>query len=145
MPAPRWIFNAMLRDVFGRRWHLVGLALARMTHPKQNNSGKSFFNSAQWHRLRFHALVRDMFRCVICGTDISGMRRARVDHIKPRSTHPEIAYDLDNLRSLCADCDNQSHREKNMRGHSGERVERIRGFDRHGAPLDPNYNSWRPR
>ena len=27
-----------------------------------------------------------------------------VDHIKPRSTHPELALDFDNLQVLCHDC-----------------------------------------
>ncbi len=80
---------------------------------------------------------------MICGADVSARGAARVDHIKPRSRYPELAWSLDNLRTLCSGCDNQSHREKAMPGYRGERIERvvIRGFDRHGVPLDPNYNT----
>lgn len=44
---------------------------------------------------------RDGELCAICkrpGVPLD------VDHIKKRSTHPELKYDLDNLQLLCRDC-----------------------------------------
>lgn len=101
-----------------------------------------FYYSAEWRGVRWEALQRDDYRCVVCGADVSGSGQARVDHIKPLSTHPELGLCLDNLRTLCPEHDNQAHREKGRRGsgHGGrqERFE-IRGCDASGRPLDPNH------
>jgi uncharacterized protein (TIGR02646 family) len=101
-----------------------------------------FYTSTEWKRLRAAILKRDGYRCVVCKCDVSGKGQARVDHIKPRKTHPELALDPSNLRTLCSDHDNQSHREK----ASGalQRHERfvIRGCDADGWPTDPNH-PWR--
>jgi 5-methylcytosine-specific restriction endonuclease McrA len=85
------------------------------------------------------ALRRDGYRCVICRSDVSGVGAARVDHIKPVSTHPHLALDLDNLRTLCVLHDQQSHREK--RSGSPTRQQRFSGCDVSGMPLDPSH-SW---
>ena len=68
---------------------------------------------------------------------------ARVDHIKPVRTHPDLALSLDNLRSLCANHDNQGHREKG-RKFAVARDENfvIGGCDARGVPLDPGHH-WR--
>lgn len=110
--------------------------------PKASSSDRKFLRSIGWLTLRVLALQRDDFRCVICGADVSGRRQSRVDHIKPRRTHPELALSLDNLRTLCATCDSQSHREKGMRHYNGDRVENfvVKGFDQNGVPLDPNHH-----
>lgn len=78
--------------------------------------------SARWPALRLKALRRDGWRCVQCGA----RGRLEVDHMKPVRTHPELAFALDNLQSLCAPC------------HS--RKTRIEcGL----APLDPARAAWR--
>jgi 5-methylcytosine-specific restriction enzyme A len=83
-------------------------------------------------------LRRDRFRCVICEADVSRPGAARVDHIKPLKQHPELAFELSNLRTLCGKCDNQSHREKGNRA----RVRRslFTAIDKSGRPLDPNHH-----
>lgn len=43
---------------------------------------------------------RDNYRCVICGCS----KNLTADHIKPRVTHPELFFDLQNGRTLCDDC-----------------------------------------
>lgn len=48
------------------------------------------------------ALERDNFKCRICGED--DIVVLEVDHILPKSTHPQIMYDIDNLMTLCANC-----------------------------------------
>lgn len=87
-------------------------------------------------------MERDGFCCVICGRDVSRKGQARIDHIKPRRTYPHLAHKLDNLRTLCTDCDAQAHREKGMPHYSGPRVEKfaVKGFDVDGVPLDPNHH-----
>jgi hypothetical protein len=83
------------------------------------------------------SLARDGFRCVVCGCSVVGKGQARVDHIKPRRTHPHLAFVLSNLRTLCAKHDNQAHREKGC-GGSAERDERfvVKGCGADGWPVD---------
>lgn len=102
----------------------------------------SFLTSRAWRFLRRLALERDHYRCVECKVDVSAPGAARVDHIKPRSTHPELARELSNIRTLCTRCDNQAHREKGAKVKTGGRRERIAitGFRADGSPIDPNHH-----
>jgi 5-methylcytosine-specific restriction protein A len=98
----------------------------------------NFYRTKAWRRLRWHVLVRDNFRCVVCGADVGSRYAARVDHILPRKTHPHLELDEANCRTLCAAHDNQSHREKGSRrvtlGAHG-RVERFNvAVDNDGWP-----------
>jgi 5-methylcytosine-specific restriction endonuclease McrA len=78
--------------------------------------------SKRWPALRLGAKRRDGFRCVECGA----RGRLEVDHVKPVRTHPELAFHLANLQSLCPTC------------HS--RKTRIEvGLD----PLNPARQAWR--
>lgn len=54
----------------------------------------------RWKALRQQALRRDGFACLCCGA----RGRLEVDHIKPVRSHPELAWDLGNLQSLCPSC-----------------------------------------
>jgi hypothetical protein len=100
-----------------------------------------FYHSPAWRKLRRQALIRDGYRCVICRRDISGKGMARVDHIKPLRTDPDLALSLANLRSLCANHDNQSHREKGRySGAPREEFFVITGCDARGVPLDPAHH-----
>lgn len=110
-----------------------------------------FLKSQAWRTIRVLALKRDGYRCVKCGRDVSASGASRVDHIKPRKTHPHLALSLPNLRTLCTTCDNQSHREKggtysSRSGNTGERQERIviSGARVDGSPIDPNHH-WNKR
>lgn len=63
-------------------------------------AGRSIYRTEQWKMLRFLAKRRDGWRCVECGAT----GRLEVDHVKPIRTHPELAFDLDNLQALCPAC-----------------------------------------
>ena len=95
-----------------------------------------FYLTPTWRALRIRVLKRDNFRCVVCGADVSAVGSARVDHIKPRSTHPQLSLDYWNLRTLCTLHDSQAHRER-QRGGGGERIERfvVPGSDGDGWPI----------
>lgn len=97
-----------------------------------------FYTSPPWRKLRAQALKRDGHRCVVCGRDVSDKGAARVDHIEPRSVRPDLELTLSNVRTLCTEHDNQSHREK--AGGGGPRREAfvIRGCDADGWPLSPD-------
>lgn len=78
--------------------------------------------SARWPALRLAAKRRDGWKCVQCGA----RGRLEVDHVQPVRTHPDLAFALENLQTLCAAC------------HS--RKTRIEvGL----APLDPARAAWR--
>lgn len=57
-----------------------------------------------WARTRYTVLRRDGGKCVLCGRGASDGVKLHVDHIKPASIYPELYWDLDNLQTLCEDC-----------------------------------------
>lgn len=63
--------------------------------------GKSFYTSYKWLYVKDIILKTHPHICVICkATKVN----FHVDHIKPKSKYPELAYTLSNLRILCAGC-----------------------------------------
>jgi 5-methylcytosine-specific restriction endonuclease McrA len=108
----------------------------RLRYPKHTDP---FYTSKRWRAVRVLALRRDLYRCVICGADVSASGAARVDHIKERSNHPDLELDVDNLRTLCVLHDRHAHREKNGRPQAPgtERIVRfkLKGCDANGWPL----------
>jgi 5-methylcytosine-specific restriction endonuclease McrA len=63
-------------------------------------TGKHVYYTSRWARVRLLALRRDGFKCAECGS----RHRLECHHVKPVRTHPELAFDLSNLRTLCRDC-----------------------------------------
>ena len=74
---------------------------------RADSETSGFTNSPRWRRLRLVVLSEEPI-CRECKRELS----TDVDHIKPRSTHPELAWDRDNLQGLCRSC----HSEKTRRG-----------------------------
>ncbi len=70
------------------------------------------YRSAKWKRIRRKALRRDGFKCCRCRRYGKSVEATTVHHKKTVETHPELAYDLDNLESLCTACHNKAHPEK---------------------------------
>ena len=68
-----------------------------LRHPRR--SGNVHYGP-RWAALRLEALRRDDWKCVQC--DARG--RLEVDHILPVRSHPDLAYELRNLQSLCPSC-----------------------------------------
>lgn len=64
----------------------------------------SFYSSDQWRSLRIKVLVNQGRKCCVCGRSASDGVKLHVDHIKPRSKHPELALVESNLQVLCEDC-----------------------------------------
>jgi 5-methylcytosine-specific restriction endonuclease McrA len=61
---------------------------------------KPILRTARWRALRLEALRRDGWACVQCGA----RRRLEVHHVQPVRSAPERAFDLTNLKVLCASC-----------------------------------------
>jgi len=83
---------------------------------------RAVLKTRRWQALRLEALRRDGWQCVQCGA----RTRLEVDHIEPVRTHPERAFDLSNLQTLCASCHTRKTRIEC--GH---------------VPLSPERQSWR--
>ncbi|MGL4475184.1 MAG: HNH endonuclease [Shewanella sp.] len=64
----------------------------------------NFYASEAWRKLRFEVLKRPAI-CVVCHrTPTEHGISLHVDHILPRSKHPQLALDINNLQLLCQDC-----------------------------------------
>lgn len=107
-----------------------------MAKPRRANG---FYDSPEWKAIRRLALIRDGYRCTICGGDVRGKGKARVDHIASIHARPDLALALSNLRTLCPMHDNQAHREKPKGNRQRDARFVIRGADASGTPLDPGH------
>jgi len=67
----------------------------------KKNDIDNFYRSEAWLRVRYEVLRNNKKMCMLCGSQEG---RLHVDHIKPRSKHPLLALDINNLQLLCADC-----------------------------------------
>ncbi len=59
----------------------------------------------EWREAVFE---RDNHTCQLCGREPGGMRIC-THHIKPKSTHPELEYDISNGVTLCNSCHATTH------------------------------------
>ena len=71
--------------------------------PKRKSKG--FYDSREWRKIRYQAIVKHDGCCLACGRSHKKHGIViHVDHIKPRSIHPKLELDIDNLQILCEDC-----------------------------------------
>lgn len=86
----------------------------------------SFYHTAAWKRVRAMALQRDCGMCQDCmdrfraGYGIRPHRAQMVHHIISLEERPDLALDLNNLRSLCNECHNREHPEKGRQARQDE-------------------------
>lgn len=71
---------------------------------KAKRGKQPFYASEEWRLLRYQALKRDGGKCACCGRSRKDGVVMHVDHIKPKSRYPQLAFDLSNLQVLCDDC-----------------------------------------
>lgn len=62
------------------------------------------FRDAVWRRERRKDIIVEWAPCARCHVGCQRGVSGEVDHIKPRSTHPELKYDPTNGRIVCHDC-----------------------------------------
>ena len=78
--------------------------------PKKKKKGKASaselftFSDSRWRDVRYKALKAGNGSCCLCGSTVKDGVKLHVDHIKPKSLHPHLAYDLNNLQVLCDCC-----------------------------------------
>lgn len=64
-----------------------------------------FYNSRTWRELRVRVMERYDCKCMMCGRNPKTHGIViHVDHIKPRSKHPQLSLEFSNLQLLCEDC-----------------------------------------
>ena len=61
------------------------------------------YNTARWQKLRARQLSIEPL-CRYCFELGHTTRATEVDHIKPVASHAELAFEQDNLQSLCKPC-----------------------------------------
>jgi 5-methylcytosine-specific restriction endonuclease McrA len=66
--------------------------------------GTDFYKSNVWRQVRYAAFEKNGNNCQCCGRSRADGLVMHVDHIKPKSTHPELALDVNNLQILCEEC-----------------------------------------
>ena len=74
----------------------------------------AFYKSKDWRLTRAEVLRRDNYECQWCKregrvTDLS-VATLEVDHREELDKRPELALDIDNLRTLCRNCHNKRHK-----------------------------------
>ncbi|WP_405593892.1 HNH endonuclease [Sellimonas catena] len=85
---------------------------------------KKIYNSCRWQQVRDRVLLRDRYECQDCiqrlrmaavtgerlfGEDAKIRRATQVHHIKELRSYPDLAFEEDNLISLCTRCHNIRH------------------------------------
>lgn len=72
---------------------------------RKQRKNETFYESKEWRAIRWEVLVKYGFSCMACGrTKKEHDVILHVDHIKPRSKHPELELKFSNLQVLCQDC-----------------------------------------
>jgi 5-methylcytosine-specific restriction endonuclease McrA len=89
---------------------------------RHHRHSAAVLGSPRWPALRLQAKRRDGFRCVECGA----RGRLEVDHVQPVRDAPLLAFNLNNLQTLCASC----HARKTA-------------HETGIAPLSPQRRRWR--
>jgi hypothetical protein len=82
------------------------IELARERDAKLRSS-RQFYSSPEWVELRRRVINEDGVVCRLCHEPINDPENLTVDHVKPRSRHPELALDRANLRVLCRPCNSR--------------------------------------
>ena len=103
-----------------------------------------FYKSKEWLDLRMRVLSKYDYACMSCGRNYRDHSVIiHVDHIKPRSRHPELSLNFDNLQVLCEDCnigksskysfDLRPKIDLNLNEHEKETVQEIKRLISYGC------------
>jgi len=64
----------------------------------------AFLESREWKDFRYRVLKQRKPICELCGATRKDGTIIQVDHIKPRSTYPQLALERSNAQILCDPC-----------------------------------------
>lgn len=68
------------------------------------NPDRGWYKTADWQRLRWRVLVRDLFTCAFCGKVEGVTRNLVADHKVPHRFNAALFWDDENLQTLCKPC-----------------------------------------
>ena len=79
--------------------------LNQLTREEYEESSKNvLYASKEWKLLRELVLKRDGYKCVRCGAENSFKNPLQAEHKLSKAYHPELAFDLSNIITLCLRC-----------------------------------------
>jgi len=108
----------------------------------RHKTAQSFYNSDEWKRVRYKALYSNNGCCELCGRSkrVDGVI-LHVDHIKPRSTYPNLTLVESNLQVLCGDCNigKVNLDEVDWRKGRPEVIEKVRAIQKTRSAQESNY------
>jgi len=94
-------YNADLKE----EWLLFCKNIRRFKKDLYYATTEDFYASTAWKELRVGVIEEYGAQCAMCGRSPKEHGIViHVDHIKPRSKHPELSLDFNNLQILCEDC-----------------------------------------
>lgn len=115
-------------------WLIRGIVRLVARPAEMPEPADGFYRSYKWRRLRVDTLEANrerygMLACECCGMVDTAFH---VDHIYPRSSHPELALEPANLQVLCDDCNvgKGTAYTTNWRGGEGPSLPKRRGLGR---------------
>jgi len=77
---------------------------------------KSFYNSKEWARVRAYVLMRDHYKCTMCGS-AADLEVHHIEHLTPANiNNAAITLNDRNLTTLCRDCHFRVHTQDKLNG-----------------------------
>ncbi len=73
------------------------------------------YNSKKWKKVRERVLIRDNLMCKICRDNKLSTIAVEVHHIQYLEHREDLAYDMDNLISICRKCHMEIHAKDNLK------------------------------
>lgn len=91
----------------------------RMAEENAENSAleKRKLNQEQLREWSINIRMRDEFKCVDCGAT----EHLHAHHIRPKHDFPDLAYAVDNGKTLCRDCHAKEHGSPGLMKLGGNR------------------------
>ena len=107
--AVRLLINGILANPRRERKRQVKLRIQELAEERKRNieEAKLFYSSPEWLKIREQVIKEEGRTCVQCGRLIKKANDVTVDHIRPRSKYPHLAFNRENLRVLCRRCNSQ--------------------------------------
>jgi len=94
---------------------------------------KRKLNPKIWRKVRKRALKRDRYKCRWCGKRSKGNH---VHHIRKKSKHPSLMYNISNLVTLCKRCHKKTY---------GKEGRYVNSFGKSGAAPPSSSKRRKPR
>lgn len=98
-------------------------ALQQISREKFETDAKNvLYHSKEWRLMRQMVLDRDGHKCVRCGAGSSYKNVLQVEHKLSKAYHPEYAFDMNNLITLCLSCHKKTLTFKNGSKKVGRKI-----------------------